>query len=108
MGLIYTAGGLILLEQSANSELFNQKIGNLILGIGLTLRASSHFVMRADNLPPRKSVFKRTVEWMKEKYSNLKEDYSNPIHSPLPGLIPISVRSENSRIGLENYFSTKI
>lgn len=61
---------------------------NLALGIGNIIRGSSFYIMRADYLPPRKSVFKRAGERLTEI---IKEIELNP-PIPIPQPIPVRVR----------------
>ena len=54
---------------------------NLGLGTGHALRSLSHFVMRADYLPPRKSCVRRGLESLAKMY---KESKLKPAIEPIP------------------------
>ena len=50
-----------------------------IFAIGMAARAASYYIMRSDNLPPRKGMVKRTLE----KLDDIVKSYSS---SPVPTL----------------------
>ena len=57
---------------------------NYILGTAVIVRAFSHYIMRADSLPPRKSAFSRAKDKLSEKLSS-------------PQTEPVSVPAEANR-----------
>ena len=63
-------------------------VGCYIVGIGHNLRALSNFVMCAEDLPPRKNVFVRAKNKIKEKLSEINWNIA-----PQPVQIPVRYRS---------------
>lgn len=57
-------------------------------------RGISHYVMRADPLPPRKSAFSRAKDYLSEKLSSAEA---------IPETVPVEARRENYSHRLEDY-----
>lgn len=62
--------------------------GPALFCAGCAIRSFSDYVMRAEYLPPRKSVFKRAKEKLAEK---LQQTNLNPFPIPEPQQVPIRV-----------------
>ena len=79
VGHVYGAlsGGSIICAYSEKNE---TPEGSALLGAGYAIRSLSHYVMRSDFLPPKKSCFERG--W--EKLESLVKDYRNK-----PALAPV-------------------
>lgn len=60
---------------------------NEVIGTGFSIRAASKYVMRADYLPPGKSVFERAKDKLVEK---LKA--STPVPVAQPSLVPVPIK----------------
>ncbi len=64
-----SVGGVVDLEGTvSNNPMY------FVLGTGNIVRGFSHYVMRADYLPPRKSIFKRAKEKLTEKLKEAAEN----------------------------------
>lgn len=69
-----------------NPHAYTDKIGSLIVNAGNFMLASSHQVMRADCLPPRKNCISRAADKISEYAAKVKESFA-----PQPALTPVQV-----------------
>lgn len=67
-------GGIVITRTD-----YSEFTGYLVAG-GNLVRSASHYVMRADYLPPRKSAVKRGLE----KLAEIIEEYKPPVLQPTP------------------------
>ena len=89
-GFYFLGEGLALSLAGASGPLTHTDgTGNLIFGIGMGIRASSHYVMRAESLPPRKNCLSRGKDWLVEKLNEIDL-------SPTPQPIPVHANFEYS------------
>jgi len=73
MGAMYASVGTLLF--------YIPSLSNDIAGSGIGIRSLSHYVMRTENLPPRKNVLSRAKDRI-EKYFEETEPLSEPILVP--------------------------
>lgn len=85
-GCIFNVWGVYLTATYSTFGRNNESIadeGMLTLGLGQAVRGTSHYVMRAENFPPRKNVLSRTADKIREK---LAERKLQPSPNPSYGL----------------------
>lgn len=84
-GLLFAGSAVLNAIPGGRSE--NDTL-RAVFGIGIGLRSASHYVMRADYLPPRKNVLSRAKDRLVKK---LREVNLNPVPQP----VPIPTRYQN-------------
>ncbi len=91
LGYFWGGAGAFPLSSLPNCE---EPVIVLSYSISNGFRSASHFIMRADDLPPRKNVFARAKDKLVEK---INEGKLNPVFQP-------ALNSVNVRTCLDNYF----
>jgi hypothetical protein len=84
----------------AIGHMYEMNLELSIVGTGLGLRGASHYIMRADPMPPRKNCLSRA----KDKLVNLvKETRWRPSLQPEPAFEPVLLRDRDYLLKHQNY-----